>query len=210
MMEAARESFSRAIELNPSYEEAYYNLGLAFREKDLPAAIRSYEKALELDIDYAEAHRELGWALGKLNEFDKAEAQYHIRRAIELDHVDGWAYIYLGNLLWGDLDLSSAEQAFLQAIEVWPADSVPLWCLALFYERTDRTREAESYYEKALQSSADDPQANLRFGLYLKEVGESARAKTYLTRALELDPENYRAASALATLDSPLPDVTGQ
>lgn len=205
LTEAARESFSRALELNPSYEEAYYNLGLTFRNDDLPRSVQLFAKALELDAEYAVAHRELGWALRKSDEYDKAEAEYHIRRAIELDDVDGWAYIYLGNVMWAELDLSSAEQAFLKAIEVWPGDSTPLWCLAIFYESTDRPREAELFYEMALQSNPDDPEANLRFGLYLRDVGEAAKAKMYLARALILDPENQRIVSALTELDENTP-----
>ena len=195
---AARESFRAALRIDPNYEEAYYNLGVTLRDDQATDAVQLFEKAVELDPEYAPAHRELGWSLRKLNKYRKAE--YHIRRAVELDDSDGWAHIYLGNLLWGKRDLPAAERAFLKATEVWPEDSVPCWCLAIFYEYTDRPREADFFYEKALQLNPDDPQANIRFGLYLKEIGETAKAKLYLERTLALEPENERARSALAEL----------
>ena len=199
LIEVARESFGQAIDLDPSYEEASYNLALTHRDDDLAKAGRLFEKALELDPQYASAHRELGWVFRKLDERDKAE--FHLLRAIALDASDGWAYIYLGNLLWGNLDLSSAERFFLKATEVWPDDSTPYWCLAIFYEYTDRAREADLFYEQAVRLNPDDPQANLRFGLYLKETRDSAKAKIYLERVLTLEPENERARSALAEID---------
>ena len=195
---AARDSFERALRLDPCYEEASYNLGVTFREQEPERAIGLFKKSVEIDPEYAIAHRELGWCLRKLDRYRKAE--YHIRLAIELDDSDGWAHVYLGNLLWGKRDLPAAERAFLKAIEVWSEDSVPCWCLAIFYEYTDRPREADFFYERALQLNPDDPQANIRFGLYLKETGETAKAKLYLERTLALEPENERARSALADL----------
>jgi Flp pilus assembly protein TadD len=186
------------LRIDPNYEEAYYNLAVTLRDDQNTNALQLFEKAVELDPGYALAHRELGWSLRKLDRYRKAE--YHIRRAVELDDSDGWAHIYLGNLPWGKGDLLAAERAFLKATEVWPEDCVPYWCLAIFYEYTGRPSEADFFYESALQLNPDDPQANMRFGLYLKEIGDTAKAKLYLERTLALEPENERARSALADL----------
>jgi tetratricopeptide (TPR) repeat protein len=56
-----------------------------------------FREAVEIDPEYAIAHRELGWALRRLDQYPEAER--HIRRAIELDDLDEWVHIYLGNLL---------------------------------------------------------------------------------------------------------------
>lgn len=195
----ARESFLAALRIDPSYEEAYYNLGVTFREEQPQKAISLFRKAVELDPEYAIAHRELGWALRALDKYQEAEK--HIRRSIDLDESDGWAYIYLSNVAWATRDLMSAEQSLLKATKVWPDDSTSFWCLAIFYEYTERPREADLCYEKALQLNPDDDQANLRFGLYLKQTGDIAKARIYLERTLALDPESERARSALSDLD---------
>ncbi len=195
---AAIQSFKRAIEIEPEYEEAYFNLGIMFPEERSAEAIASFSKALELDPAYQEAHRELGWALRRLARYD--EAEWHLKRAVELDNSDGWAHTYLGNLQWARGETQSAERAFKSAVEVWPDDSMTHSHLAYFYECLDRNDEAKFFYENALQLDPDDIESHLRFGRLLAKLGEAARAKMHLERVLALEPENEEARAALTAL----------
>lgn len=188
MTNAARESLTKAVTLDPSYEEAHYNLGLTYSTEAPSEAVNSFRTAIKLDPQYAMAHRELGWALGRLGQY--AEAETHLRKAIELDELDGWAYIYLGNLLRMRGDSRSAEQVLIKATEVWPDHSVPLWSLAIFYEYDNRPQEAEFFYENALHLNPDDPQLNLRFGRFLKDIGEGEKAEPFLERAHAFDRDS--------------------
>jgi tetratricopeptide (TPR) repeat protein len=199
LTEDARANLEQAIRIDPDYEEAYYNLGLSYRETEPSRAIDLFDKAVRLDPEYAQAHRELGWTLSRIEGKD-AEAEYHVRRAIELNDGDGWAHIYLGNILWQREDLNSAEQSFKKAVEVWPDTAVPYWCLALFYEHQGRKAEAERLYQQGLDLDPDDPQANKLFGIYLKDIGEPAKARTYLERAHALDPEDQSITEILANV----------
>jgi protein O-GlcNAc transferase len=196
--EDARASLEEAIRIDVDYEEAYYNLGLSYKDTKPLVAIELFEKAVELDPEYVQAHRELGWALSRL-EGKEAEAEYHVRRAIELNDGDGWAHIYLGNILWQGKDLNAAEQSFEKALKVWSATAVPYWCLALFYENQERKDEAERLYQQGLDLDPDDPQTNKLFGIYLKDIGEPAKAKTYLERAHALDPKDQSITEMLLT-----------
>ncbi len=197
LTEDARASLEQAVRIDPDYEEAYYNLGLSYRETEPLRAIDLFEKAIHADPEYAMAHRELGWALSQLDGKD-AEAEYHVRRAVELNDEDGWAHIYLGNIFWQRDDLSSAEQSFKKAVRVWSEIAVPYWCLALFYEYQGRKEEAERLYQQGLDLDPDDPQANKLFGIYLRDIGELAKARTYLERAHALDPEDKGITEILA------------
>src|SRR5437016_5330741 len=50
-------NLTKAIELNGNYAEAYYNRGLARRQKgDIDGAIADYTAALRINPKYAEAH----------------------------------------------------------------------------------------------------------------------------------------------------------
>lgn len=198
-IEEARVSFTQALEIDPGYEEAYYNLGITLPRDQPKEAIILFRRALELDPKFAAAHSELGQALRRLNE--NAAAEYHLRRAIELDETDGWAYLYLGNLLWTKCDLASAEESFKKVIKLWPNNSIPYWCLAMFYEYQDQSEDAEKLYHQALSIDPDDPEANKRFGVYLKDIGQAERAKAYLERALILDPEDITLRTLLASLN---------
>ncbi len=200
LTEDARASLQEAIEIDPNYEEAYYNLGLTYREDRPSRAVELFEKAAELDPEYALAHRELGWALSR-REGKDAEAEYSVRRAVELNDKDAWAHIYLGNILWKRGDLSSAEQSFKNAVEVWPEIAVPYWCLALFYENQGRKEEAERLYKQGLDLDPYDPQANKLFGIHLKDIGELAKARIYLYRAQVLDPEDQSISETLDKLN---------
>jgi Tfp pilus assembly protein PilF len=188
MTSAARQSLTKAVTLDPSYEEAHYNLGLTYSTEAPTEAVNSFRTAIQLDPQYAIAHRELGWALGRLGQY--AEAENHLRKAIELDELDGWAYIYLGNLLLIRGDSRSAEQALIKATEVWPDSGVPLWSLAVFYEYENRPQEAEFFYGNALHLTPDDPQLNLRFGLFLKEIGKAEKAEAFLELARSFDRDS--------------------
>jgi tetratricopeptide (TPR) repeat protein len=196
---AARESFSKAVNVDPRFEEAYYNLGMTFALEKPMEAVALLRKAVELDPEFAMAHCELGWVLRQLNRY--AEAELHLRRSAELDDSDGLAHVYLGNLLWTKREFAAAEQEFRKAIEVWPDDSLPHWCLAHFHEHQGRPREAEFLYEIALQLDPDSPVANLRFGVFLKELGENAKAKVHFERALNSDPTYEDARTALAEIE---------
>ncbi len=92
--EDAIESYETALGLNPQYEEAYFNLASIKQTTDPQMSEALLLKALEYDPDYSAAHRELGWLLNSTNPTPQAE--YHLRRAIELDGNDTWARIYLG------------------------------------------------------------------------------------------------------------------
>lgn len=187
LIDDARLSFNEALSIDPNYEEAHYNLGLTHRDEQPLRAIELFEKAIELDPGYAMAHRELGWALSLLEDKDP-EAEYHLRRSIELNDKDGWSHIYLGNILWRRGDRDSAEQCFKRAVEVWSDIATPYWCLALFYEYENRPNDAINLYEQAVRIDPEDPVANKTFGRYLHSTGQYEKAEIYLHRALTLNP----------------------
>jgi tetratricopeptide (TPR) repeat protein len=195
----ARIDFRKALEIDPRYEEAYYNLGATFSLEAPVEAVPLLRKAIEIDPRYAVAHCELGWALRLLGEHQGAAS--HLRRALELDPSDGLAHVYLGNLLWEQGETTQAEDQFRMAVGAWPESGLALWCLAHFYECQERIQEAGFFYEAALTWDQDDPVAHLRFGLFLKELGDIARARTHLERALTLDPDYESARLALVQLN---------
>jgi tetratricopeptide (TPR) repeat protein len=108
MTDEARESFRKAISLDATHAEAYYNLATTLRNCNNEEAISLLKKAIEIDPNYAIAHRELGLMFRLTGQ--SLDAQYHLQRAIELEPTDGWAHVYLGNLLWMSKELTSANR----------------------------------------------------------------------------------------------------
>lgn len=75
--EEATEAFSKAIEINPQYAEAYNNRGVAWHYKgDYDRAIADYTKALEINPQYAEAYNNRGVAWYHKRDYDRAIADY--------------------------------------------------------------------------------------------------------------------------------------
>jgi tetratricopeptide (TPR) repeat protein len=193
--EEAIESLQAALCLDPEYEEAYFNLGLVKQKTDRSAAESNYLKALELDPDYEAAHRELGWLLNDVE--PSAQAEYHLRRAVELKPLDAWARVYLGNLLWKRGDTSEAILEFQEAIRLAPNRALPVWSLANIYENQELWVEAEALYERAVKLEPDDPIAHMNFGRMLRKKGDEARALDHLRTALSIDPAYAEARKLL-------------
>jgi tetratricopeptide (TPR) repeat protein len=91
-LDGAIACYKKAIELNPKYAEAHYNLGNVLLAKhDLDGALACYHKALDLDSKYAEALCNLGHVLKQQGSF--AEAVVSLRRGHELGSKrSGWPY----------------------------------------------------------------------------------------------------------------------
>jgi tetratricopeptide (TPR) repeat protein len=81
--EEARENFLISLKLNPSFAQAWNNLGtLSFIEGKLDEAKEHYERALVEDPEYADAHYNLALLLAKLG--DLKGARLHADRAKKL------------------------------------------------------------------------------------------------------------------------------
>ena len=196
----AKHNFESALKLRPDYEEAYFNLGLLFREESPAEAERLMRKALEIDSNYAPAHREVGWILvGRGG--DLAAAEYHLQRSIELDPGNEWAHIYLGNLMWRKGDLPAARTAFMQALELAPAQAFPKSLFAEFLEGTKELDQAQLLYEEALSIDPADADLMVRLAGVLRKRGNSGSARDYLVSALQVVPDHPAALRLLSELD---------
>lgn len=73
--------FRRALALEPTAPDIYYNLGLAYyRVGDYQAAVGAYRKAIDLDRKFSEAHYNLALAYNKLYQIDAANRHYNTYR----------------------------------------------------------------------------------------------------------------------------------
>jgi tetratricopeptide (TPR) repeat protein len=116
----AIQSYRRAIQLNPAYFEAYYNLGVAAAAGgSLQQALAAYETALVIRPDSTDARYNFAFAL--------KQAKYPLDAASELEKlmasspVESRTCLALGNLYAQDLrQPGRARELYLKALEIDP------------------------------------------------------------------------------------------
>jgi len=87
--------FQRAIDLEPTNEDAYVGLALAFgHQGSISEAEKTYERAIDSHPSSSHAHNSLGTFYLRRNQYEKASAMF--RKVIELAPEGYGAYVNLG------------------------------------------------------------------------------------------------------------------
>lgn len=129
------ECLHAVLRLDPSYEEAHYNLGCDLRLQGRHLeAIKRFEQAIAIDPDYAIAHAELGYAIllwtreadGTISVTAAERALVHLRRSVELDPSYYWSRIYLAIGSWELARLRVARAEYAAAVRLRPLDGFVL------------------------------------------------------------------------------------
>lgn len=216
----ARRMFTKAIELDPRYARAYAGIAACdsylfyhYFQYDVGEAIQNItaaaDKALELDEDLAEAHACRGVVLTFAKRFDEANAA--LERAIALDPNSFDAHYFYARACFLQGKLERAAALFERAGEVKPDDYQP-WCLIVQVYRSlgriDKieaaARKGIALAEKELALHPENPRPAALGAGSLIYVGETERAREWLTRALAIDPDDlltlYNASCVYANL----------
>jgi len=147
----ARTHFVRALELNPDYAEAHFNLGLLVRREPggTAAAAAHFARAVQLNPRYADAHYYLANSLGDLGRPADAIAQYE--ETVRLKPNFPEAQLNLGSTLASSGRLAEALPHFEEAVRLNPRLARAQLNLALALRELGRPREGQSHYEEAVR-----------------------------------------------------------
>ncbi|HEX7707442.1 MAG TPA: tetratricopeptide repeat protein [Thermoanaerobaculia bacterium] len=153
-LQPALSSFARALELQPSLQEALYNRGLALlRTGRYEAASADFER-LWKDASStlrADAAYHNGIALDRLGRH--ADAESWLSRAFELDpQLDG-ALLYIGMLRERKGDLQGAGRAYLDYLARHPNSATAALRFGLAAHRAGRSDVARRYLQQVVDSS---------------------------------------------------------
>jgi TolB-like protein/Tfp pilus assembly protein PilF len=203
----ARDSFERAVRLDPSYALAYVGLAdahiLSVTYADAPAkeamtsAREAIVKALELDDSLADAHAWHGVILAEYD-WDWAAAEREFRRAVELSPNFAYAHKLYGEYLSyvGRFDQALAEVRLAQQLD--PRSIVTTSLVGIVLYRARRYDEALTELERAIALDPDHPMPYLPKGLALSMKGMPDDAVAALRKGLSLTPESSEMIAQIA------------
>lgn len=196
-VEAATALLERAVSLAPAEPAAWACLGTVLHEAgQFEKARTAYDTALRLKPDQPDVLHNLG-AMAKDGEsWDAALAYFD--QAVQLDPKRVQFLASRGQAL---LKLRrppvDVEAVARQIFALAPGHEAGLGLLGALNKEIGRFAEAIPCFRQALAKNPQSAQANAALGSLLKDVDEFAEAETYLSRAVELDPNNIGFLSGL-------------
>jgi TolB-like protein/DNA-binding winged helix-turn-helix (wHTH) protein len=205
----AIEYFSRAIEIDPGYAEAYSGLadsyalsgdweyGVLTPRDAFPRAKAAAAKALELDDSLADAHTSLAFALD-LYSWDWKAAEKEYKLAIKLNpgyatahHWYAWHLMVMGQKNAGIIELRKAESVDPLSLII-SADLADALCINHQYD------EAVAQSEKTLKMDANFAIGHYELGQALAQKQMYDEAIVEFHRAIELSGHSAAFDSNLA------------
>jgi len=204
-MDKARDSCSRAIELNDLSAPAHVYLGMISASTGhSDQAVSEFRKALALDPVNADAYRGLAGTYDTAGQPEQAESVY--RHAIELRPNQWINYSYLGAFYYRHGRYLEAEPMFRRILELSPDNYVGSRLLGSLYTAMNRYDEAATVLERALAISPNAANYNNLANVYYfqKRYKEAA---ALMGKALALTSNDYRYWSTLADIYSATPDT---
>jgi predicted O-linked N-acetylglucosamine transferase (SPINDLY family)/GT2 family glycosyltransferase len=184
-LDSAVVCYQNAIQLNPSFAQAHYNLGNVLKNQDLLAqAEQSYKNALSLDANNIWILDNLAHVLYEQSHFVEAESCYEKALKIQPDFVA--AHIGLGAVAKALDQLQEAEDSFKKAIEIGAAFEA-YSNLADLLHAADRLAEAEACIQAGISAHPNSVDAYVKMAVFLRTVGRVPESIPYFAQALSID-----------------------
>ena len=191
----AEAAFRKAVSISPTYWGFHSELGRYYitigRMHD---AVREYRKVVELTPDNHLGYNNLGALYFYLNQWDSALAVFEKSIALQPNYH---GYSNLGTLLYYKGDLAGAAQAYEKALKL-DDKNCTVWAnlAAAYLEMGQRDNSANAYRmavkkaEAVLDHSPQNAELTWQIAAYCLALGDSGKARKYLSKSLSLAPNN--------------------
>jgi len=203
--EEAETALRRAIELDPSIPQNYYNLALVnLSEKQYARAVPTLEKYLRLEPLNAQAHVLLGRAYHNLNQTAPAIDQF--KKALTIQSQLPLAHYHLGYAYQSQGNLKAALEEFKKEVECNPGFYDSYWLAGNIELRQGNLDTAAEFFRKGIHLKPQAWQAHYGLGRVFATKRQWPEAETELRKALEpgeasaASPDDVEVHYALARL----------
>ncbi len=192
LYDSAEKDLKQAIQTDPSYEIAYYNLGkVAQKQRKWDKAIEAFEQAVQRKPDNANYQYDLGEAYLSANRIDEAEKALKASTAADPKLFKAWWRL---GLVYKKLDRpKEADDALRHAIEANSRFSKSYVALGYLYLDYDFNKEAAQVFQGCVTAKEDDGECHNGYGLALKNLKQYEQATAEFKKAISDDPELYDA-----------------
>lgn len=143
-------NFNKAVDQNPSYYEAYIQLGLIYHSRKNPLALDYYNNALNVRPQSIEAHYNIAMFYQETKNVIKAKERYHI--ILQIDPENAWTYHNLGWIAMNlENDNEKAVEHFTKALNIEPYFFEAAYNRGAAYEKLGKKQLAIDNYNHVLK-----------------------------------------------------------
>jgi tetratricopeptide (TPR) repeat protein len=192
LYDTAEKDLKQAIQTDPSYDIAYYNLGKVLqKQRKWDQAAEAFESAAQKSPNNANFHYDLGEAYLELKKLDQAEKAFLAATSADPKLFKAWWRL---GAVYKFLDRpKQADDAFRKAIEANTRFAKPYIELGYLYLDYDFEKEAAQVFSQCVLAKDDDAACHNGYGVALKNLKQYEQAAKELKAAMELDPELFDA-----------------
>ena len=188
-IDRAIEAYSRAIELNPNYTDAYNNRGVSYSDKEeYGLAIKDFNTAIERCPNNTVFYSNRGATYSDMENYDRAIEDYN--KAIELEPDFAVAYYNRGEAYSNKGDYDHALRDYNKAIELNPDYTEAYSNRGIAYHIKDEVDRAIEDHNKAIELEPNFANTYINRGAAHRKKGDNDRAIVDYNKAIELDPNS--------------------
>jgi Flp pilus assembly protein TadD len=166
----AIQAYQKVIELDPTYVEAYNNLGIIYQMLgDMDRAFEAYRKSTEINPRYEKGYNNLGILLFLKGRYEEAVEAFQKALAINSNNIE--SHINLGILFKKKGEWEKAIGSYQKALAINPLHRETHYNIALLYEQLENLELAINYYQQFIQlSSKSHPELVVKVQRHLNEL----------------------------------------
>uniref|UniRef100_A0A672SJK5 Protein O-mannosyl-transferase TMTC3 n=1 Tax=Sinocyclocheilus grahami TaxID=75366 RepID=A0A672SJK5_SINGR len=199
----AKDAYLRALELDHSNADLWYNLAIVNIEmKDPSEALKNFNRALDLNPQHKLALFNSALLMQESGEAKfRPEANRRFLTYVKEEPDDANGYFNLGMLAMDANENEEAEHWMREAIRLQPGFRSALFNLALLYSQSQRELDALPVLEELLRYHPEHVKGLILKGDILMNHRKDTRgAKACFERILNMDPSNVQAKHNLCVV----------
>jgi protein O-mannosyl-transferase len=143
---------------------------------------------------------------------DLAEAEKHLRRAVEINPTNDVIQSNLALVLARQGNLPEATAHFYRALEINPADPATLNNMGITLAQQGKLDEAIQHFQRSLEIKPNDASGHTNMANLLLDRGDVDGATKHLRVAIEIDPadaDNHNTLAIISAKRGNLAEATG-